>query len=74
MDHTPRLTNLADTYRAAKTALDQAREALRDEIRNARADGMPQGDILRATGNLWTREQVRQITKDTPKRAGGSAE
>lgn len=63
MDHSPRLAELAETYRQAKAALDDAREALTAEVKASAADDMKQADIVRATDHVWTREQIRLITK-----------
>lgn len=73
-DHPAQLGELADAYRQAKADLERARERLTAGIRTAITDGgMKQADVLRATSHVWTREQVRQITKDLPKPADGTA-
>ena len=52
-----------ETLRAAITQYEQATDAAREErdqaIRQARADGMSQKDIVEATG--YTRETIRRI-------------
>jgi hypothetical protein len=60
-DHQRTLAKAAADYRRLQTA----REHLIDTIRAAAADGVRQVDILRATGHVWTREQVRRITAGT---------
>jgi hypothetical protein len=72
-DHPTHLGELADAYREAKAKLDHAREQLTAGIRAAMTEGgMKQADVLRATNHVWTREQIRQITKDGPKPVGGA--
>lgn len=61
--HAEKLAKLADRYRAATEDLRQARLALAAEIRAAAGD-MKQADIIRATGHVWTREQVRRVLAD----------
>lgn len=58
---TERLGNAADSYRDAKDKLANARLSLSREVRDAAKDGMRQVDILKATDNVWTREQVRKV-------------
>ena len=60
-DRSKRLGDAADNYRGAKNKLADAREELAAEVKAAAKDGMRQVDILRATDNVWTREQVRKV-------------
>jgi hypothetical protein len=70
-DHPTQLGELADAYRKAKAELDQARERLTAAVRTAMTDGgMKQAEVLRATNHVWTREQIRQVTKSDAKSAG----
>lgn len=64
MDRTPKLHDLAQAYRDATQALDDARAALITGVRDASAQGMRQADIIRDTGHVWTREQVRRVLAD----------
>lgn len=64
--HTGDVTNHDETLAAAAARYREflnARQELGDAIRAAAADGVRQIDILRATDNVWTREQVRQVCK-----------
>ncbi|XVV05832.1 hypothetical protein ACQPW3_10750 [Actinosynnema sp. CA-248983] len=63
VDHQAALSQCAAEYREAQARLSDAREALNGAIRAADADGMKQADIIRATGHVWTREQVRQVLR-----------
>ncbi len=60
-NHDEKLAAAAARYREFLAA----RQELGDAIRAAAADGVRQIDILRATDNVWTREQVRQVCKKT---------
>jgi hypothetical protein len=60
------LTRDADRYRKAVEELEVARARLTERVRAAHVSGIRQVDILRATGHLWTREHLRQLTKDQP--------
>lgn len=62
-DHEKKLGQLADRYRAATRDLENARDALVEEIRAAMVDGMKQADVLRATDHVWTREMIRRVTR-----------
>lgn len=55
------LSEAADDYRRSQAAFDAARHKLAQQIRKADAAKMRQVDILRATGHVWTREQVRRV-------------
>lgn len=64
--HTDDVTDHEQTLAAAAARYREflnARQELGDAIRAAAADNMRQVDILRATDNVWTREQVRQVVK-----------
>jgi hypothetical protein len=60
-NHTEALAAAADAYRRAAVAQEQARAALTEAVRAAHADKVRQVDILKATGHVWTREQVRRV-------------
>lgn len=60
-DHAEKLSKLAADYRRAVKALDDARQALAKGVRDADRDEVRQGDILKATNHVWTREQVRRV-------------
>lgn len=60
MEYDPtRLQQLGRKFQRLRTDLDAIRPELVEEIRAAGAAGMPQVDIVKATG--YTRDQVRQI-------------
>lgn len=61
-DHEKALAAAAKEYRRHLAA----RQKLIDAIRAAEADDMRQIDILNATDNVWTREQVRRIRRGKP--------
>lgn len=63
MDHAAHLAELAAAYRAADEARERARLALAEGMRGASAAGARQGEILEATGHVWTREYVRRVLK-----------
>lgn len=63
MDHEKLLADAAKTYRRRLTEMETARDALAARVRAAAADGLRQVEIVRATGHVWTREYVRQITR-----------
>jgi len=48
---------LADATRALKAA----RAAMADEIVKAAKAGVPQREIHRRTGDIWTRENIRKV-------------
>ncbi len=56
---TERLEAAAKAYRRAEKRADETRAELYAAITEADAAGVPQVDIVRATG--YTRERVRQI-------------
>jgi hypothetical protein len=60
MDHEKALAEAAAEYRR----FIDARKKLTEAVRAAHNDGVRQVDILRATGNVWTREQVRRVCLD----------
>jgi hypothetical protein len=64
MENERELAQSADRYRAATAELVAAREQLAENIRAADKNGMRQVDILRATGHVYTREQVRKICRE----------
>lgn len=61
MEHESALREAADEFRSTHDAYETARQKLAEKIRAARAAGMRQADILRATKHVYTREQVRKI-------------
>jgi hypothetical protein len=54
-----RLIQLGKRHRKLRDDLEAVRPELADEIRTAHAAGMPQVEIVAASG--YTRDQVRQI-------------
>lgn len=56
-----RLTVAARQYKRDRERLEKSREALAETVIEATREGVPQVEIVRATG--WTREQVRLIVR-----------
>jgi hypothetical protein len=57
-----RMRDLGERFRAARAALDALREEVHAAIPDAVADGMPQSEIVAATG--YNRERIRTINRD----------
>ena len=55
------LVRLGRRYQRLRSELDEIRPALAAEIRAAADSGMPQKEIVKATG--YTREMVRRIVR-----------
>lgn len=62
-DHGKLLADTAATYRRKRTEMEAAQDALATQVRAAAKAGVRQVDIVRATGNVWTREYIRQLTR-----------
>jgi hypothetical protein len=58
-----RLGRDATAYRKAINNLDTARTRLVEAIHLATKVGVGQGEILRATDHVWSREHLRQLAK-----------
>jgi hypothetical protein len=59
----PSLADLTARYRRAQSELEEARQALMKGIRDERAAGTRQADIVRRIDHVWTVEYVRKILK-----------
>jgi hypothetical protein len=69
-----RLGRDAAAYRKAITNLDAARTRLVEAVHLATKVGVGQGEILRATDHVWTREHLRQLAKVERDRAAAATE
>lgn len=65
------LTSLGERHKDLRAELEELRADLADVIRAAAAAGVPQKDIIEATG--YTREAVRQIIKPKAREAANAA-
>jgi hypothetical protein len=69
-----RLSRDAAAYREASARLDAARARLVEAVHLATKVGVGQGEILRATDHVWTREHLRQLAKVERDRAAAATE
>jgi hypothetical protein len=69
-----RLGRDAAAYRKAIGNLDAARARLVEAVHLAAKVGVGQGEILRATDHVWTREHLRQLAKVERDRAAAATE
>jgi len=58
------------TYQRAQKQIDEAREHLAEAIANAIDEGWRPVDVMEVTG--YSRERIRQITRDVKKNRAGS--
>lgn len=61
-DHHRRLADAAKRYREAQAELEAARLKLAERVQAAAGAGVRPVEILRAIGNVWTREYIRKLT------------